>query len=701
MYISRLNIQNWRTYRDVTFDFKKPIPKKPLILVGAMNGAGKTSFLMALYIGLFGRYGLKFVENHKSYKDKDDRLFYRSALESFRKRDADSDEPMVIDITISPTDNERLKGVKEVRILRRWYFNSQGKLRQSSSFEDVQIHENDGFPSKPKHENGEDHEKIQNLLFKSDVVPAFFFDGEQAQSVINASGNLQVKDAVDILFGTSVLYKSQQRVKSYIDNLNQITGGKKKYDERKDKYVADMKNLGDVKSKIEELKTEERRLKNSINNLIQEIDQIDNRIIEHGGDNKPRMEVIRTELKEKSDAVKSARNYIHSELGNLALEMALHRYRDKIIDRLEMESEREKWDTIRMGTELKLQDVISKALPEPYYHDPLLCDLNIESWENLRSRFKSAIEGMYNPPPIKCADSFLLVFVNNKDRNNLANKIEKPVDSISSIQHKADEVLANDLTIGQLKSEYTMLQSNSENIQDVVQELKESNATRIKEELALSTLQSALSVQIDIETKLKSEIDSYREFLKQTKNTKSLLYVAESTHNLFDKWLDQLRPMTMNKIINLTTKKFLNIADSRFKGGHIQLEKSNPYEVKPVFVNRTGKLEMFETMAGFERRSFGIAYSLALTELTNYRAPLVIDTPLGNADSEYRERLLQALANADLDQIILLSHDQEITEELHNKVLGEKITSDDGTYFLVEYDESLNESTILPNHYFY
>ena len=50
---------------------------------------------------------------------------------------------------------------------------------------------------------------------------------------------------------------------------------------------------------------------------------------------------------------------------------------------------------------------------------------------------------------------------------------------------------------------------------------------------------------------------------------------------------------------------------------------------------------LIEMMSGFERRSFGIAFSLALAEITQKRIPLVIDTPLGNADKEYRRRLLE------------------------------------------------------------
>lgn len=69
-------------------------------------------------------------------------------------------------------------------------------------------------------------------------------------------------------------------------------------------------------------------------------------------------------------------------------------------------------------------------------------------------------------------------------------------------------------------------------------------------------------------------------------------------------------------------------------------------------------------MSGFERRSFGLAFSLALAEITQRRIPLVIDTPLGNADSAYRLRTLKALTGFDADQIIILTHDREVTDDL-------------------------------------
>lgn len=84
-----------------------------------------------------------------------------------------------------------------------------------------------------------------------------------------------------------------------------------------------------------------------------------------------------------------------------------------------------------------------------------------------------------------------------------------------------------------------------------------------------------------------------------------------------------------------------------------------------------------------------------LAEITRRRIPLVIDTPLGNADSEYRPRTLQALKNVDLDQVIILTHDEEVTPEL-----AETIKSATAQTFLVEFQGRATGSVVQPGAYF-
>ena len=99
--------------------------------------------------------------------------------------------------------------------------------------------------------------------------------------------------------------------------------------------------------------------------------------------------------------------------------------------------------------------------------------------------------------------------------------------------------------------------------------------------------------------------------------------------------------------------------------------------------------------SGFEKRSFGIAFSLALAEITRRRIPLIIDTPLGNADSEYRPRTLQALKNFDLDQVIILTHDEEVTPKLAETIKSATLQS-----FLVSFEGKAKGSVVQPDAYF-
>ena len=102
-----------------------------------------------------------------------------------------------------------------------------------------------------------------------------------------------------------------------------------------------------------------------------------------------------------------------------------------------------------------------------------------------------------------------------------------------------------------------------------------------------------------------------------------------------------------------------------------------------------------ETISGFEKRTFGIGFSLALAEIIRRRIPLVIDTPLGNADSEYRVRTLQALTDFNLDQVIILTHDKEVDAEMVNQVRPSLLQT-----FLVEFQDRERGSVVHPDRYF-
>ena len=173
MYLSRLHLHNWRTYADATFDFTNPITRKSVVLIGAMNGHGKTSFLVSLYLGLFGRFGLRYCEGFNS-ADEVDPSSYRQAIGKYRRDSAIPDEPTIIDITLTPTiaDSDE----EEVRVVRRWYFTGKNEPKFGEGFEEVDVYV--GGRLQKRGDLDKDplvlaHERIERNLFPAHVAPAF------------------------------------------------------------------------------------------------------------------------------------------------------------------------------------------------------------------------------------------------------------------------------------------------------------------------------------------------------------------------------------------------------------------------------------------------------------------------------------------------------------------------------------------------
>jgi DNA sulfur modification protein DndD len=168
--------------------------------------------------------------------------------------------------------------------------------------------------------------------------------------------------------------------------------------------------------------------------------------------------------------------------------------------------------------------------------------------------------------------------------------------------------------------------------------------------------------------------------------------VAERVNLVLEELIDRLTPMTSKLLEDSVTTHFLRIADARFHGGRIRLPAGGAPEIQ---FNHGWPAALLESLSGFEKRSFGIAFSLALAEITHRRVPLVIDTPLGNADSLYRPRTLRALTEFDLDQVIILTHDEEVTPNL-----AEQIEDRVCQRFLVAVEGAEQKSVVHPDRFF-
>ena len=178
MWISKIELTNFKSYRHAEFSFPEPEGEQNIVLIGGINGYGKTSVLEALYLCLYGkdaivhlaRAGLK-TDAFKGYPSFLERAFNGEARR-------DSEDVMSVRVVVQKT---KTKGID---ILRRWYFRTSTGVWLED--ETVVREVTRGVPGLPKTDGKAGFllsDMLDDHFVPAHVAPFFFFDGEEVKKL--------------------------------------------------------------------------------------------------------------------------------------------------------------------------------------------------------------------------------------------------------------------------------------------------------------------------------------------------------------------------------------------------------------------------------------------------------------------------------------------------------------------------------------
>jgi DNA sulfur modification protein DndD len=639
---------------------------------------------------LYGKYGLRYCEGFRGNTDSDS-AGYRKAIDSYRRVNADSQEPTEVVLTFAPNPAKDSPRQKEVRIIRRWHFTSQNRLKQGDAGEEVQVFIGD----KPVKTTDLDEaaSKIESGLFPPSVMPAFFFDGEQARSLIEKMGEDGMRKAVEVMFGMKIVAEVRETLRGYLSNMRGRLGGKGKAPElqaRLDKEKVERDELDTAISKIQKSLID---LRHELEQLKFEREDKMEKLALSGGEASKDAAGLAKLVANADNQRSTLEKQLTTSMARIGIPLGLARLGTAIRNRLNSEAARESWENLRTGTLERRDEVIDFAMPEPISEDPILNTLNSEQISGLKARLFTALDRIYNPPPINCADDYILGHVKGDQRARLIQKLE-----MASAEGSAQIIeIAEKLKVTRENlADLTRQLDRATNLPKEVQEYKE-RIVVLNDQIGnltnrLGQLENEINGKKSRLHDLNANVQRLQEEIALLEPEQRRLAIAERVNRVIEDLLEQLAPTTAKRLEQLVTNHFLKIADDRFKEGTIHLRPDDP----PQIVYTDGRPSAnLEVMSGFESRSFGIAFSLALAEITKRRIPLVIDTPLGNADSQYRPRLLKALAEFDLDQVIILTHDKEVDAEVY-----EQIKKNVNQTFLVKFDPVKKRSEVHADKYF-
>lgn len=683
MWISKLELNNFKSYYFQSFNFPQPGREGNLSLIGGMNGFGKTTLLEALYLCLYGadamphlgRAGLKPTEERKGYP-----TFLERALNGQALLLGKDNMSVKVQALSDPSEG--------FEITRRWFFTKRGDWNGE---EEILLQEISGGVSRPI-DSVHLTELLDQRFVPAHLAPFFFFDGEEVKTLANRNRIEQIKTGMEGLLGVVLLRGMQKRLEQYQAN-NRYRSGNSTADEQKYKELAE--KLERDEQKLDELNGQKQELERELDAAKAKRDELMGRIMALGGgsgDIATAGDIVRQQGLFKTQLAECERQMEEALAGKLPFHLIHKDCTDLLKEQLRQEIKRRKWDARKESMEPEKERFIASFLEaaEPAITPPLE-DGQIDA---VLGRLNVAWESLFYPPPSDCAKEIVHDYLSDERRESVLAMTEK-------LSIGAQDIRALVTKKESLQRELRELEKRWAKIDGVE---RDGTLARINQELAgvSATIDQKERLRGDLERQIRSQeatIDQDRaiysrihEQIVKASPAKSNIAKAQRVRDLIDELIPSL--------YSLKTKQ-LGVA---MTGAYKQLAHKS--QVDKIVIEETGASRLlakdnteinFDRSAG-ENQLFATALLAGLAEVSGIEAPLVVDTPLARLDSEHRKNILNFWTSQKKRQVILLAQDEEIDAEMFKSISGSVSKS-----YLLEHNDlgrGVGRARAVENQYF-
>lgn len=648
MILGRLSLTNFSAFAGTqSIDFEPESKHKPIVLIGGMNGAGKTSLLTAIRLVLFGKRALALEESKMGYH-----AFIRGLIHG-------SEQSATIDLSFH---TYTLGEKTEYRIIRRWDLKPSGTIHEA--FDAWK----DGLKNKTLTETWDEW---IDALIPASIASLFFFDGEKVAEMATPEGiTTLMRVGVMRLLGVDLLERLQNDLQDLIkskarsikntgfgEELSQLDSAIATLAEKQDALKWELADLEDkVLRQTKELAVIDAEFKASGAELYLQRQKIE--------------EGLRLALEEK-------KKIEHQQVELAAGPLPLMYVRDLL-------------------EEVKKQDVKEQRAQKAK------AVLNV-----LMERDEQAIKSIKNAPTaiVNILQTFLeqdrarrlqeaetaeiYLNISEECRSQLSNIDAVLADEqnkatlLSKRKKEAEERIANarhKLSMMPDEKAVTTVIHNRESIRKQLKELHTQKETVINK---LEHLAGSMRYKNDEHARLSKRIAEIH--VERTEEARTIQYADKARHLLRD-YQGLLLRETLDYLQGLI---FEGLKSLYRKENFISNIVIDPETFNVQLFN--GDLQTFHLsrLSSGERQLLAIGILWGLARASGLPMPIIIDTPLGRLDSEHRENLVKEYFPNASHQVLLLSTDTEI-----NRDKFEDIKEFMSKAFILDHDDKLHKTTV-------
>lgn len=645
MIIKRLTLNDFGVYAGQnSFEFTSD---KPIVLVGGMNGRGKTTFLEAILLALYGSNSIAYKESNYST--------YGKYLRSYINKSSWSQQASV-----------ELEFVMRESTGREYVINRKWDSLSRRTAETITVKE-----------NGQYSEFLTKnwAMFIENILPSalssfYFFDGEKIAELAVDDTNVQMKESIRSMLGISVL-----------DVLKNDLGRVLRKSSKKTTHGRAGMDLEELRQKKEELEIALQKTDKDIEKITQDVAKKQNEIEElhhqyelKGGDVFEQRKAL---MQKRSDLLAEIDQNQALLIDASADALPLVLVKDLILD-IKLQAEDEHNDLIMqqaMGQiEILLQEY-SVQHTESYPHNKAFVNFVREMSE------AAATEPLYG---VSDHALFQLNSLIEEILTQVTSSTKQLLERKGALQKNLDEVesyLSLDINEKVLSELFTDIREQELELVQLNVELTSKQQERTTINGALMAASSEFSKAVEAYLANEELLDDSDRMMRYSNIA---LHIAEE----FTVELQKRKTGVLADTITACYKKLAN------KKNLIQKIVMDPRSLDIAYLDDLGKNVSKDSLSAGEKQLMVIAILWALAICSKKKLPVIIDTPLSRLDSMHRTSLVTTYFPQASEQTIILSTDSEIDHTYYN-MMKESV----GDEFTLSYSEETKSTTILKGYF--
>lgn len=638
MKIEKVILQNIGVYVNKNeFDLRA---NKPIILIGGMNGRGKTTFLEAILFALYGRRSIGTSQNLEAYLRKISNV-----------------TGICTECYIEMHFSVKEQGKTALYIVKRFWNIEKNHLAMKT------LVNKDGEENVALSENWD--------MFVEEILPRaiasfFFFDGEKIADLAASENDTHIQSSILSLLGIDI-------INQLISDLRTVSASNQKQ-MRENHYKEELEVLDhQIEQKEQELVGKDQEWETVQEKLIQlesERARLENEYMVVGGD----YAKSQSEFRLQQQQVQLQMEANQTQLLDLAASDLPLKLVEPLLEGILKDAEAE-----QNRRELH---IFVQQFPQLYgeYSGGKKWDKEFQDFFSSVKAQAVETETVYNLDEDTIARLTELPMVLKEEAVQSANLI-KENQKLKVLSKEIDNYLAIEVEDKQITDLYKSLLDNSFQNGQAAAKLNSIEEQRTELRNGVENLE-----------KMRKQL--LRQVVKEQEESDESLRImsyAQKQIKVMQVYKTRLQALKTEKLAEQMTECFKKIIA---KEGLIQKIDIDHETLEFHYYNKNGQQIDHRMLSSGEKQMLVIAMLWALGICSKSEFPLIIDTPLARLDSVHRASLIENYFPKASEQVIILSTDQEITPQDYQalkKYVGKEYT--------LVYDEDTMSSSIHSGYF--